>query len=147
MRKWCSIIRVKEVKCRTTTLEAPLWFPNCCYPTKSCKIENDGQIFRHQSSQSSSFSIGKIGNEFQIFVQNVSFICSFGLMQYHSYFMSHKPVSKSLIIRLNSRRYAFISRNINERSGPYLFKYSENTISFWLMTQLDRESYVISHNL
>ena len=42
-------------------------------PTESCKIETDGQIFRHQSSQSSSFSIGKIGNEFQIFVQNVSF--------------------------------------------------------------------------
>ena len=36
------------------------------------RIDQDGSIFRHQSSRSSSFEIGRIGGEMQVFVQNVS---------------------------------------------------------------------------
>ena len=36
------------------------------------RIDQDGSILRHQPTRSSSFEIGRIGDEIQVFVQNVS---------------------------------------------------------------------------
>ena len=38
------------------------------------RIDQDGSILQHQPTRSSSFEIGRIGNEIQVFVQNVSLI-------------------------------------------------------------------------
>lgn len=36
------------------------------------RIDRDGSIMRHQPTRSSSFEIGRIGREIQVFVRNVS---------------------------------------------------------------------------
>ena len=95
---WNRLCRTNKCHAAGLLITGPVMSPLVCrtfsfspykshQPTESCKIETDGQIFRHQSSQSSSFSIGKIGNEFQIFVQNVSFFI--WLIWYKSYLMNN----------------------------------------------------------
>ena len=47
------------------------------------RVDGDGSIMRHQPTRSSSFEIGRIGREIQVFVRNVSEIeqwCLFYLM-------------------------------------------------------------------
>ena len=38
------------------------------------RIDADGAIIRHQPTRSSAFEIGRVGNEIQVFIQNVSFV-------------------------------------------------------------------------